>query len=66
MCASSFYSKMRASSFCSKMHFKIEMGQTHFGPSQNKNGDQKGQMANPNGPSKGHKTTILVAPETQK
>ena len=41
MCASSFYSKMR---------FKIEMSQIHFGLSQNGNGDQNGQMENPNGP----------------
>ena len=32
------------------MPFKIETCKTHFSPSQNGNGDQNGQMANPNGP----------------
>ena len=41
--------QMRAYSNCSKMNSKMEMNQTHFGPSQNENGDQNGQMVNPNG-----------------
>ena len=35
---------MRASSNYSKIDSKMEMSQTHFGPSQNRNGDQNGQM----------------------
>ena len=45
-----FCSKLCASSFCSIMRFKMDMNQMHFGSSQNKNGDQNGQMANPNEP----------------
>ena len=40
MCTSLFCSKMFTSSFYSKMRFKIKMGQTYFGLSQNE------QMAN--------------------
>ena len=50
MCASSFCSKINVSLFCSKVRFKMEMGQTHFGPSQNRYENQNGQIANPNGP----------------
>ena len=45
-----FQFQMRASSFYSKMRFKMEMSQTHFGPSQNGNGDQNDQKANLNRP----------------
>ena len=41
---------MRVCSFYLKICFKKkEMSQTYFGLSQNGNGDQNGQMVNPNG-----------------
>ena len=40
--------QMCASSNCSKMDNKIEISQTYFDSSQNRNGNQNDQMINPN------------------
>ena len=41
--------QMHAYLNCFKMDNQMEIGQTHFGPSQNKNRDQNNQMVNPKG-----------------